>query len=68
VPATRRQPLEEGGARELFVEMEGLRIELRGKRLDRGRVQLQRARAEALADREILEVAPSGNRIHASPR
>src|SRR5439155_22816081 len=60
VPAACRQALEQRVARGVVVEMERLRIEFGGKRLDRILVDAQARRREFLADREILEIAHAG--------
>jgi hypothetical protein len=45
-----------GAFGDLVIEMEGLRVELGGKRFDLRLVQCMRAAAEPLPDLEIIEI------------
>src|SRR5205085_824685 len=56
VPAARGEPAKQAAARRLIVEMKGLRIELRGERLDLRFVDRMRLARETLPDVEIVEV------------
>src|SRR5262249_44756827 len=56
MPAARRQAAEDARVRRVLVEMERLRIELGGKRLDAFLVDAQLRRAEGLTDREVFQV------------
>src|SRR5262245_65174 len=58
MPATGREAAEQRALRGRVIEVEGLRVELRGKSFDLRRVDGVRAAAEALPDMKILEVEP----------
>src|SRR5262249_32999592 len=73
MPAARRQAGEERILRGLFIEMEGLRIELAGERLNLPDIQFIRGVGEARADVEIVEIEPVARVAlrcirHCSPR
>src|SRR5205823_10343484 len=55
VPSARRQAGEEGFAGGGFIEMERLRIELRGERLDRRRVETKLVREVFLSRGQVVE-------------
>src|SRR5580658_2843200 len=57
VPAACGEAVEQALARRILVEMEGLRVELRGEGLDLGCIDPARFGAELLADRKILEIS-----------
>src|SRR5262249_32288457 len=56
VQATRRQPGKQRALRRLLIEVEGLRIELTGERLDLRRVDDMGRAGEPPSDGEVLEV------------
>src|SRR4029453_866998 len=56
VPAAGRQSRKQRALRPLVVEVEGLRIELAGERLDLGRVDDMGRAREPLPDGEVLEI------------
>src|SRR5262249_61767452 len=56
VPAARRQSGKQCALRRLLVEVEGLRIELAGERLDLRRVDAVGRAREPPSDGEILEI------------
>src|SRR5262249_28490932 len=56
VPAARRQSRKQRALRPLVVEVEGLRIELAGERLDLGRVDDMGRAREPPPDGEVLEI------------
>ena len=57
VPARRDQPTEDASPGRVLVEMEWLRVEGGGKRLDLPGVDRDRAAGVSLADRKVLEIA-----------
>src|SRR5947208_340280 len=56
VPPARAEAREKRGPRRLLIEVKGLRIERRGKVLDRGRVHSKLPRSVPLPGGEVLEV------------
>src|SRR5262249_18330919 len=56
VPAARRQSREQRALRPLVIEVEGLRIELPGERLDLRRVDDMGRARESPSDGEVLEI------------
>jgi hypothetical protein len=58
VPAAGRESLEDAGLSSAFVEMERLRVELRGERFDLSFFNYISAGRESLADLQIVQIDP----------